>query len=129
MQAPSLIDGIQAIWTPPCGAMAQSDSAKDPELAARMKLLRETLGHKTGVDMADFLDVSPQRWNNVENGMALGKSLATRIKRKVPGVDLDWLMDGDADGLPFHLRAALTAPPQPPMPPAPPSKPARRPRR
>lgn len=121
-----MFDGIQAIWSGKCPAMGHAGSDKDPKLRARMIELREALGFKSGVEMARFLNVTYQRWMNVENGMPLGSAFAKLIKKKVPDVDLDWLIEGDPKGLPFDVRKALATfgglampPPPPPQPRAP----------
>lgn len=65
------------------------------------------LGYHTAQSFADFLGVSLQRLNNVENGFPLGLDLARRIRNRVPGVTLDWLLEGDGRGLSVDLADRL----------------------
>jgi transcriptional regulator with XRE-family HTH domain len=85
----------------------------DQERAERANRLRRALGYPQSSAFATFLRVSPQRWNNVENGKPLGSELAIRVVRAVPGLTLDWLYFGKADGMPFELARRLgeTGPP------------------
>jgi transcriptional regulator with XRE-family HTH domain len=74
------------------------------DLAARMRQVRAAYGyagHGGQKLFAEFLGISPQRWSNVENGIAqgLGSELALRLVTKCPGVTLDWLVRGDASTL------------------------------
>ena len=88
--------------------MATPESqGKDSPQALRMKALREAMGYPTGSGFAAFLNVSVQRWNNVETGFPLGNQLAFLLVKKVPGLTLDWLYLGKPDGLPLELARRL----------------------
>ncbi len=88
--------------------MADSGDGTGNELvSARLKLLREALGVSTQAKMADELGVEFNRYNNVERGKPLGHELAVLICRRFPGVTLDWLYFGKADGLPLELARRL----------------------
>jgi transcriptional regulator with XRE-family HTH domain len=82
---------------------------EEPEtIADRMIRLRESLG-KNGVEMARDLGISPQRWNNVERGLPLGRELAFMLVEMVPGLTLDWLYLGRREGLTLRLDKELEA--------------------
>lgn len=54
-----------------------------------------------------FSGISPQRWNNVENGKPLGNDLALLLVRKCPGLTLDWLYNGNRGGLSVSMDQRL----------------------
>lgn len=64
-------------------------------------------GHPTSDAFATWLGVSPQRVNNVENGLALGKDLAFKMVQRIDGLTTDWLWFGSERGLPVELRDRL----------------------
>jgi transcriptional regulator with XRE-family HTH domain len=80
----------------------------DPAVGQRLRRLRELLGYKSQTDFVAYLGISLQRWNNIERGYQdLGKELAIMLVKKVPGLTLDWLLLGKADGLPLGLARRL----------------------
>lgn len=85
----------------------------DQERAERLVALRRAFGYETAASFAAFLDVSKQRYGNCETGGALGLDLAHMIVRKLPGVSLDYLYYGRAEGLSVELgrRLGLLTPP------------------
>jgi hypothetical protein len=103
-----VIDGKQRIWTAFCRGMARPElkRRKDP-VAQRLEQLRLALGYQTAAAFAGYLDISAQRWNNVEGGFPLSKDVAFKLVQKVPGLTLDWLYFGRADGLPVALARRL----------------------
>jgi len=56
---------------------------------------------------AERLHVAPSRWSNVENGSPLSRDMADRLKRTIPGLDLDYIYDGDTDHLGDKLKFLL----------------------
>lgn len=79
----------------------------DESVGQRVTALWIAEGHPTSDSFARTLGVSPQRVNNVENGLPLGKDLAFKIVQRTPGVTLDWLFFGIEDGLTLDLRRRL----------------------
>jgi hypothetical protein len=76
--------------------------SENDDLTARMRLLRESFGFTGRGGQQAFvkhLGVGTNRWSNVENGRALGIELAQIIVERCPGISLDWLYLGKADGL------------------------------
>lgn len=91
--------------------MAKNDTqAPDLDQAKRLELLREVLGYKTQAAFADFLGVSPQRWNNYVIGLPLPRDMALHLVRKVPGLTTDWLFMGRPEGLSYQLARKLLPP-------------------
>lgn len=84
----------------------ESGGSKSPS-AQRVKRLREYLGYQSQAGFAVFLDISRKRWNNVENGFPISKDIANILCRKVPGLTLDYLHNGNLSGLPYALAQAL----------------------
>ena len=76
-------------------------------VSRRCRQLREALGFSSSAAFARMIGVTPARWNNVENGLPLSNDMAFRVKRHVPGVALDWLYDGDRQGLSKRLDDLL----------------------
>lgn len=83
-----------------------SDTVNE-DVSERLRVLRVMLDKGTQQEMADFLGVEFNRYNNVERGHPLGHDLAVRICRKVPGMTLDWLYFDKPDGLPLHLSTRI----------------------
>ncbi len=78
-----------------------------PETAMRVRQLRAALGFDTAISFAIFLQIGPQRWWNVENGMGLSTELALIVVRRCPGITLDWLHRGDDAGLSLGMARKL----------------------
>ncbi|MBM7482643.1 hypothetical protein ACVWWI_004044 [Bradyrhizobium sp. USDA 3686] len=53
------------------------------------------------------IGIEVRRWNNFERGMPLSKSVGILLVQNIPGLTLDWLFQGKADGLPLQLRDEL----------------------
>lgn len=85
----------------------QEAKSKSSAAAQRLKRLRAILRYPTANAFAAFLKVSPQRWNNFENGTPLSREVAFRLVQSVPGLTLDWLYFGKPDGLPLSLAREL----------------------
>jgi hypothetical protein len=91
------------------GIMAVRDADSDDDVAARAILLRETVRPDMNQrQFAAWLGVGYQRWNNVENGGALGRDLAAILVKRIPGLTLDWLYLGRISGLHFELAQRLS---------------------
>lgn len=73
----------------------------------RLKLLRETLGYRTAMSFAAFLDIGYTRYHPFEKGQTLSRDVAFRLVERVPGLTLDWLYFGKPDGLPIELARHL----------------------
>jgi transcriptional regulator with XRE-family HTH domain len=78
--------------------------------AKRLRALRKVMGYSESQQaFAKFLEISPQRYNNFENGTPLSIDAAKIICRKAQGVTLDWLYRDVPDGLPVKLARDLQA--------------------
>jgi hypothetical protein len=88
--------------------MGRQDGSKDSDQAKRARKLREAMGFATSLAFTQFLGVTNQRGNNVENGQPLGIDLALLVVQKT-GVTLDWLYRGLPDGLTLDLARRLGA--------------------
>lgn len=85
---------------------------KDSKQAKRMRRLREVLGYAESCKaFAEKLEVSEQRWNNVENGYPISKDLAIIVARKFPWVTTDWLLMEKGDHVPAVYLDQLRQPP------------------
>lgn len=84
-----------------------------PDQVERLKLLRAMLGYETSTAFAAFLGIGLQRYNAFENSSPLTRDVAFLIVQRVPGLTLDWLFFGKADGLPLELARNLGVFPQP----------------
>lgn len=78
-----------------------------PGQRERLIRLRTSHGYETSTAFAAFLGISSQRMNNFENGMPLSREIAFLLVKKIPGLSLDWLYFGKADGLPIELARRL----------------------
>lgn len=74
----------------------------------RLLRLRQAMGIPTQTGMAVALGIKLTRWNNMERGQQpMSMDVAIRIRRRFPGVTLDWLLFGDPSGLPLELAKRL----------------------
>lgn len=92
---------------PALGMAAAKTEGWDAESASRMVRLREFMGYEQSAAFAAFLGMSPQRWNNLENGFPVSKAVAFLLVRKVPGLTTDWVWFGKVEGLPVQLAREL----------------------
>ena len=76
--------------------MAQVIDKKTNPVAFRLRELRVRLGYRK-MAFAKMLDVASSRWSNVEHGSPLSRDMADRLKKRIPGLDLDYIYDGDTD--------------------------------
>lgn len=79
----------------------------DVGTAKRLRRLRAMLG-LTQAQMAARCGIKTSTYGLLENGWPLARENALRIKRAVPGIDLDYLFEGETWGvradLLLHLR-------------------------
>ena len=76
----------------------------------RLRQLQALLEHETETAFARDLGISLSRLNNLFHGAPIGKDLAFRLVNRVPGLTLDWIWFGKADGLPVQLARSLEGP-------------------
>jgi len=86
--------------------LAQIIDKKNNPVAFRLRELRMHLGHRK-MAFAKLLDVAPSRWSNVESGSPLSRDMADRLKQTIPGLDLDWIYDGEMEGLDDKVKFLL----------------------
>lgn len=74
---------------------------KAREQAARLRLIRERIHRiRTQAQFAARLGVEYNRYNHWEAGVQkIPSEQATKIKAMTPGVDLDYILDGEEGGL------------------------------
>lgn len=108
--------GVESPPVPVFASMAKQQKANlrgkmpaDLAQKARLIRLREHLGYPNATAFAQFLGIGQQRWSNFENGMPLSREIAFRLVQTVPGLTLDWLYFGKAEGLPVDLARSLGA--------------------
>lgn len=74
----------------------------------RLLRLRQVMGIPSQTGMAVALGIKLTRWNNIERGrQPISMDIAIRIRRRFPGVTLDWLLFGDPSGLSLELAKRL----------------------
>jgi transcriptional regulator with XRE-family HTH domain len=85
--------------------------SNDP-IPQRLRAIRIAQGFDHAKEFAEFLEVSAERYGNIEAGSSeLSKKIAFRIVDKVPGMTLDWLFLKSRDGLnpALHQRLEVAA--------------------
>ncbi len=111
-----MLDSIESSGAAPFRPMVKKPQKPNPKgdlveevpgQADRLRRLRAAIGYETATGFAVFLDIGIQRYNNFENGTPLSREIAFRLVQKVPGLTLDWLYFGKADGLPIELARRL----------------------
>lgn len=75
----------------------------------RIRQLQAVLGHDSDVAFALDLKISQSRLSNILRGAPIGKEVAFRLVRKVPGLTTDWIWFGNPAGLPVRLAQLLEA--------------------
>ena len=88
-------------------APARSGDKSLPEESLRLIQTRERLGFSSQSAFAVFLGVGLTRLNRIENGDSISRDIATIMCRKIPGMTLDWIYFGNAEGLPLQLAREL----------------------
>jgi transcriptional regulator with XRE-family HTH domain len=84
-------------------------SAKYPELGARIKAAMLERGYKSAAALADAMQVEGSRVRNWANGHGRPTVDQGIVIKRVLGVTLDWLYEGDPDGVPYALYIRLAA--------------------
>ena len=87
--------------------MAQIIDKKNNPVAFRLAELRKYLGYRKMAFAQEVLDVAPSRWSNVENGSPLSRDMADRLKKTIPGLDLDYIYDGETEHLGDKIKFLL----------------------
>ena len=87
--------------------MADVDYSKFPA-CVRVCELRQLLGHSK-TSFAKLLGIPANRWSNIELGYPISVDVADRLRKRIPGMTLDYLYDGDTNGLGEPLRLLLRA--------------------
>jgi hypothetical protein len=85
----------------------RSTAGSSDPVAQRLRLLWKNLDFPTSGAFAAYVGLSAQRFSNFENGLPLSRDAAFKIVQRVPGVTLDWLYFGKADGLPLAMARRL----------------------
>jgi hypothetical protein len=75
--------------------------------ALRLRVLRMALFNEKSADFARRLNVSAQRFSNMENGYPLSIDVANKIRMAAPGVTLDWLYHGEERAVPHDMLMRL----------------------
>src|ERR1700730_13337849 len=81
--------------------------SNDP-IPQRLRAIRKAQGFEQAKEFAEFLEVSAERYGNIEAGSSeLSKKIAFCIVEKVPGMTLDRLFLKSRDGLNVALHQRL----------------------
>ena len=88
--------------------MAKSAKPANDDMGAqRLIALRRMIAGESQTAFATRMGLEVKRWNNFERGKPLSKEVAIALVQRIPGLTLDWLHLGKADGLPGTLRREL----------------------
>lgn len=87
-----------------------SQDDRDMQRGKRLERLRLYHGYKTQVAFANWLGVSPTRWNNYERGIPLTRPIEDLLVKRTPGLSVDWLRNGNRNGLSVELDRRLHQP-------------------
>ncbi len=90
----------------------------DEILPDRLEKIRLILKKDSHAALARSLKIGTTAWNNYMRGYPLPLNSAQKIKRAIPGMTLDWIVDGDPDKLPLDLAGELGEAPKPNAPPS-----------
>ena len=84
----------------------QATTANSP-ITRRLSAVRRAEDCATAREFAAVLDISTNRYSDIEAGSDLSIEIAQLIVGKVPGCSLDWLYNGIEDGLSVSLHRRL----------------------
>lgn len=89
-------------------AMSNRDTSNPFEdEGRRLALVRRVLG-LSQVELSERLNLRNSRWSNWEVGAnQIPPSVVTQLKRLLPGLDQDWIYEGDRSGLSHQLAATF----------------------
>lgn len=93
---------------PHCG-MIQGMGTKYPKEAARLKAAMHERGYKTSAALSGALEIGDSRVRNWTNGTARPTVDEGIVIKRVLGITLDWLYEGDPNTLPYALYIRLAA--------------------
>jgi hypothetical protein len=88
--------------------MQDSRAGYSPDVARRLRVLREYIA--PGLSMRQFCanyNFGYTNWHNYEKGFSVPNEVGLRIVEMVPGLSLDWLYRGRADGMAHDLVMAF----------------------
>ncbi len=78
--------------------------------AKRLRRLRILYG-PSQIEFCRRYHFSKSQWSNYETGFPPSLAAARQLKAQIPGLTLDWIYDGDTDGLTVSMARALTLEP------------------
>jgi transcriptional regulator with XRE-family HTH domain len=94
----------------PKGKRAGGAKAKQRNpVALRLAMTRVALGFENQADFAKRANLSQNRYNQYETGERRITIDAAMKLKKAFGISLDWIYDGDRNGLPHAVWSALPA--------------------
>ena len=80
---------------------------RDEERGERMRRLRLTVG-LSQLAFAKHCGLgSRNQWTNIERGFPITAQVALKLKRRFPGLSLDWIYFGTCDGLTVDMARRL----------------------
>ena len=85
-------------------------SRKVNDMQTRMRRLREALeglDHGAQTRFAQQIGIGLTTWNAIENGKDVSIRVARAIIARYPGITLDWIYYGKAEGLTVHMYRLL----------------------
>jgi transcriptional regulator with XRE-family HTH domain len=80
--------------------------ARSPQ-AVRLRRIRTHIAGDSQTEFAKRLGISLSRWNNIENGVPLGRDVAFRLVNAIPGLTLDYIYFGKPGGISYDLWVKL----------------------
>ncbi len=86
----------------------------------RMKRLRLAMGYEEQKDWAKAVEISKQRWNQIERGkVPLSGAVTDILVGRIPGLTADWCRYGRTGGLTVDMARLLEGSPPLPLEPIP----------
>ena len=78
-------------------------------IARRLKVVRYHVAGDNQSEFARKLGIGQSRWNNFERGYPINLRICALLRKAVPGLSIDWIVDGIGDNMRPKLLDQLSA--------------------
>lgn len=96
---------------PLCGAflpgMPRTKQTPHGPEAERLRILITAVGSPTDAAFARRVGITTTRLSNVLGGSPIGRDMAHKLVKKIPGLSVDWLWFGNRSALSYDLGRRL----------------------
>lgn len=73
----------------------------------RIRILREIVSGDNQIEFVKRLGIDYKRWSNYERGYPIPREVAFLLRKKFPGMSIEWIWFGTKDSLSAHYRERI----------------------